>query len=122
MVAGTFFALAAYVGYEAGTDLWFRHRPEFSFPGLVLALLSLVIMPVLGVAKRRLAQALNSRVLAAGALETLLCSYLSATLLAGLVLNGWLGWWWPDPIAALGIAAFMLRESIEALRGETSEA
>jgi len=96
LVAGTFFALAAYVGYEAATDLWFRHRPAFSPLGLVLAVLSLVIMPVLGVAKRRLARALNSRALAADGLETLLCSYLSATLLAGLALNGWLGWWWAD--------------------------
>ena len=94
LVAGTFFALAAYVGYEAATDLWFRHRPAFSLPGLGLAVLSLVIMPVLGVAKRRLARALNSRALAADSLETLLCSYLSATLLAGLALNGWFGWWW----------------------------
>jgi divalent metal cation (Fe/Co/Zn/Cd) transporter len=122
VVAGTFFALAAYVGYEAGTDLWLRHRPEFSLPGLVLALLSLVVMPVLGVAKRRLARALNSRALAADSLETLLCSYLSATLLAGLALNGWFGWWWADPVAGLAIAAFMLREAIETLRGEACEA
>jgi divalent metal cation (Fe/Co/Zn/Cd) transporter len=122
VVAGTFFALAAYVGYEAATDLWFRHRPAFSLLGLVLAVLSLVVMPVLGVAKRRLARALNSRALAADSLETLLCSYLSATLLAGLALNGWLGWWWTDPVAGLAIAAFMVREAIETLRGEPCEA
>jgi divalent metal cation (Fe/Co/Zn/Cd) transporter len=122
VVAGTFFALAAYVGYEAATDLWLRHRPAFSLPGLVLAVLSLVIMPVLGVAKRRLARALNSRALAADGLETLLCSYLSATLLAGLALNGWFGWWWADPVAGLAIAAFMVREAIKILREETCEA
>jgi divalent metal cation (Fe/Co/Zn/Cd) transporter len=122
VVAGTFFALAAYVGYEAATDLWFRHRPAFSLLGLVLAFLSLVIMPVLGVAKRRLARALNSRALAADALETLLCSYLSATLLAGLALNGWLGWWWADAVAGLAIATFMVREAIKILRGEACEA
>jgi divalent metal cation (Fe/Co/Zn/Cd) transporter len=67
VVAGTFFALAAYVGYEAAIGLWFRHRPEFNLLGLVLAVLSLVVMPVLGVAKRRLAQALNSQAPAAEA-------------------------------------------------------
>jgi divalent metal cation (Fe/Co/Zn/Cd) transporter len=122
VIAGTFFALAAYVSYEAGTDLWFRQRPEFSLPGLVLAVVSLVVMPVLGVAKRRLARTLNSRALAADGLETLLCSYLSATLLAGLALNGWFGWWWADPVAGLAIAAFMVREAIKALRGEACAA
>ena len=60
--------------------------------------------------------------LAVGGLETLLCSYLSATLLAGLALNGWLGWWWADPVARLAIATFMVREAIETLRGEACEA
>ena len=83
VVGFTFFALAAYVGYEAVTDLWFRRPAEFSLPGLILAALSLAIMPVLAVAKRRLARVLHSRALAADSLETLLCSYLSATLLAG---------------------------------------
>ena len=119
VVGFTFFALAGYVGYEAATDLWFRRAPEFSLPGLILAALSLAIMPVLAVAKRRVARALNSRALAADSMETLLCSYLSATLLAGLMLNGLFGWWWADPVAALGMAAFMVREGIEAWRGES---
>jgi len=118
MVGLTFFALAAYVGYEAGNDLWLGRAPEFSLPGLVLAAVSLVIMPVLGVAKRRTARALRSRALAADALQTLLCAYLSATLLLGLALNGLLGWWWADPAAALAIAAFMIREGFEAFSGE----
>lgn len=118
LVGATFLALAAYVGVEAGRDLWLRHAPEFSLPGLILAILSLIVMPVLGVAKRRLARRLQSRALAADGLETLLCAYLSATLLIGLALNGALGWWWADPVAGLVIAGFMVREGIEILRGE----
>ena len=115
VVGVTFFALAAYVGYEAGADLWFRRAPQFSLPGTILAALSLVVMPVLALAKRRVARQLKSRALAADSLESLLCSYLSATLLLGLALNGWLGWWWADPIAALAMAGFMLHEGFEAL-------
>jgi divalent metal cation (Fe/Co/Zn/Cd) transporter len=118
LVGGTFFALAAYVGYEAVGDLWLRRAPEFSAVGAILAVLSLIVMPVLGIAKRRLARTLGSRALAADGMETLLCSYLSATLLAGLGLNGLLGWWWADPLAGLAIAAFMVREGIETWRGE----
>jgi divalent metal cation (Fe/Co/Zn/Cd) transporter len=113
LVGITFFALAAYVGYEASADLWHRRAPEFSLAGVVLATVSLVVMPILGLAKRRIARALRSPSLAADSLETLLCSYLSGTLLVGLGLNGLLGWWWADPIAALGMAAFMIREGIE---------
>lgn len=121
VVGATFFALAAYVSYEAVSDLWFHHPPKFSLPGTILAVVSLVVMPVLGVAKRRVAVALHSRALAADGMETLLCSYLSATLLLGLVLNGWLGWWWADPVAALAMTLFMIREGIEAFSGEKSE-
>ena len=118
VVGETFFALAAYVGYEAARDLWHRRAPEFSLPGFILAALSLVVMPVLGTAKRRLARALQSRALAADGMETLLCSYLSATLLLGLGLNGWKDWWWADPVAGLAITGFMIREGLEALGGE----
>lgn len=111
----TFLALAAYIGYEAATDLWFRRAPHFSLAGTILACVSLAVMPILGVAKRRIARLLNSRALAADGLETLLCAYLSATLLAGLILNGTLGWWWADPVAALVMSAFIVREGLEAL-------
>lgn len=117
VVGLTFFALAAYVGYEAGADLWLRRTPQFSPPGIILAVLSLVVMPALGVAKRRVARQLKSRALAADGLQTLLCSYLSAALLIGLALNGGLGWWWADAVAALAMAGFMIREGLEAFFG-----
>jgi divalent metal cation (Fe/Co/Zn/Cd) transporter len=116
----TFFALAIYVGYEAVADLWMRHEARFSLPGMVLAVAALVVMPVLGVAKRRVARRLGSRALAADGMESMLCAYLSAALIAGLALNGWLGWWWADPIAALLITGFMVREGIEAFSPEGS--
>jgi divalent metal cation (Fe/Co/Zn/Cd) transporter len=118
IVGLTFFALAAYVGYESVSDLWFRRQPGESLVGMVLAGVSLVVMPLLGRAKRRLAVKLGSRALAADGMETLLCAYLSFTLLLGLGLNAWLGWWWADPVAALVMVGFMLREGREAWRGE----
>ena len=118
LVGLTFFALAAYVGYEAVCDLWFRRAPDFSLAGLILAAVSLVVMPVLGVAKRRLAGELKSRALAADSQETLFCSYLSATLLLGIALNGLFGWWWADPVAALVIAVLMVREGREAFEAK----
>jgi divalent metal cation (Fe/Co/Zn/Cd) transporter len=116
----TFFALAIYVGYEAVADLWMRHEARFSLPGMILAVAALVVMPVLGVAKRRVARRLGSRALAADGMESMLCAYLSAALIAGLALNGWLGWWWADPIAALLITGFMVREGIEVFSPEES--
>ncbi len=115
IVGITFFALSAYTGFEAARDLWFHHVPESSLPGMILAAASLVIMPVLGMAKRRLARSLGSRALLADSAETFFCSYFSATLLAGLALNAWMGWWWADPVAALIIAVLMIREGFEAL-------
>jgi divalent metal cation (Fe/Co/Zn/Cd) transporter len=114
----TFFALAIYVGYEAVTDLWMRHEARFSSLGMVLAFAALIVMPTLGLVKRRVARRLGSRALAADGMESILCAYLSATLIVGMALNGWLGWWWADPLAALLITGFMVREGIEALSPE----
>ena len=114
VVGLTFFALAAYVACEAGADLWRRRPPKFSLPGIILAALSLIVMPVLGTAKRRLARRLRSRALSADSMETFLCSFLSAALLVGLGLNGLFRWWWGDPIAALAMAAFMAHEGVKA--------
>ena len=86
--------------------------------GILLAGVSLVVMPALAWAKRRTATALGSPTLRADAAETLLCSWLSAALLAGLVLNATLGWWWADPVAALAIAGLAAKEGLEAWRGE----
>ena len=119
VVAITFFGLAGYVGFEAASDLWLRRVPQFSLPGLILAVVSLLVMPFLGIAKRRLAVQLKSRALAADAMETLLCAYLSGTLLLGLGANGLFGWWWADPVAGLAIAGFMVREGLETWRGES---
>jgi divalent metal cation (Fe/Co/Zn/Cd) transporter len=118
LIGVSFFLLAGFVGYEAITDLRLRRAPQFSRPGLILAALSLVAMLALGSAKRQTARELSSPALAADGLETLTCSYLSATLLISLALNGWRGWWWADPVAALGMAVFMIREGLEAFKSE----
>ncbi len=121
LVGATFLALAAYVGYEAGADLWLHRAPRPSLPGVILAGASLLVMPALGFAKRATAAQLQSRALAADALETFLCSYLSGTLLAGLILNKWLGWWWTDPVAALAMTVYILREGVEAIKESKDE-
>ncbi|MBI4462062.1 MAG: cation transporter [Acidobacteria bacterium] len=118
LVGLTFLALAVYVTYESVSNLRGRERPEESWVGIILALVSLVVMPILGHAKRRVARVLGSRALAADGMETYLCSYLSFTLLLGLGLNAWQGWWWADPVAALAMVPFMVREGVAALRGE----
>ena len=116
IVGLSFFALAAYVSYESLADLWFRRQPRESLLGIILAAVSLGVMPLLGRAKRRVANQLGSRALAADAMETYLCSYLSLVLLLGLGLNAWLGWWWADPLGGLAMVPLMVREGLEALR------
>jgi divalent metal cation (Fe/Co/Zn/Cd) transporter len=117
LIAISFFVLAAYVVLEAGRDLAVGSEAGESRVGLVLAAVSLVVMPFLAFAKRRTGRAMNSRTLIADATETLLCSYLSAILLVGLLLNATVGWWWADPLAAIGIAYLAFREGVEAWRG-----
>lgn len=118
IVGLTFFALAAYVGYEAAVGLWMRKQPQESLVGIILAAVSLIVMPLPARAKRRVARELGSRALAADATETAMCAMLSVALLLGLGLNSLLGWWWADPIAALAMAVFMVREGVEAWRPE----
>lgn len=113
LVAGAFAALAAYVGVQAVLDLVGQNRPEESAVGIVLALVSLVVMPVLAARKRSAARALDSRAMHADSSQTSLCTYISAVLLFGLGANALLGWWWADPVAALGIAALAAREAHE---------
>ena len=99
-------------------DLVVEAEPDVSVVGIVLACASLVVMPALAVAKRRTGRDLGSATLIADSTETFLCSWLSAILLLGLVLNATLGWAWADPIAGLGIAFLAAREGVEAWRGD----
>lgn len=117
-VGGTLFALCAYVLYESVSTLLLREAPAASPIGIVLAALSLAIMPWLALAKRRTGQALGSRAVIADSTETLICSYLSFALLLGLVLNAAFGWWWADPVAALVMIPLIFQEAREAWRGE----
>jgi divalent metal cation (Fe/Co/Zn/Cd) transporter len=118
LIAISFFVLAAYVAIEATRDLIVGAEPAESVPGIILAGASLLVMPTLAIAKRRTGRQLGSMTLLADATETLLCSYLSAILLVGLVLNATVGWWWADPLAGLGIAYLAVREGLEAWRVE----
>ena len=118
LIAVSFFALAAYVAVQAGVDLATTSEPDTSVVGIVLAALSLVVMPLLATAKRRTGRLLGSATVAADSQQTWLCTYLSAVLLAGLVLNAAFGWWWADPAAGLVIAALAIREGREAWAGD----
>ena len=113
----TFFVLAGYIGYEAVTSLLRREAPEPSWIGIALAVASLIVMPILGLSKRRIALQMGSRALEADAIETLLCAYLSFTLLLGLGLNAFLGWWWADPLAALAMLGYIVKEGWETVQG-----
>ena len=113
-----FLVLAAYVAYEAGEALWMRRLPERTAPGIALAAVSMVVMPLLSRAKRRVAGRIASAALHADSRQTDFCAYLSAILLAGLLLNALLGWWWADPAAALVMAPVIAREGWGALRGK----
>ncbi len=119
-IVGTcFVVLAIYVSYDSIKSLLRREVPEESVVGIVLAAVSLVVMPLLVRAKRKVARGINSGALMADSKQTELCTYLSAILLAGLLLNALLGWWWADPVAALIMVPIIVKEGIEALRGET---
>lgn len=118
-IAVTFFVLAGYIVFEAGRDLFFTDgQADESTVGIILAALSLAVMPTLAFAKHRTAAELGSPTLRADAQETLLCAWLSAALLAGLALNAALGWWWADSLAALAIAALAVKEGREAWEGD----
>lgn len=117
-IAVCFFALATYVAVDAVRSLFGAGGPDPSGVGIVLAVTSLVVMPALVWAKRRVGRELGSATVVADSTQTLLCTYLSAVLLVGLLLNATLGWAWADPVAALVIAAVAVREGREAWRGE----
>lgn len=117
LIAVSFFGLAAFVGFDAISTLVSGSAAQHSLPGIILAALSVVIMPFLSYAERRTGRDLGSASAVADSKQTLLCTYLSAVLLIGLVLNSWLGWAWADPIAALVIAAVAIREGWNAWHG-----
>ena len=118
-MALSFFALAAWVSVESVRALLGDHDPDASFVGIGLAVASLLVMPVLSRAQRRTGRALGSNAVVADSTQTLLCTYLSAVLLVGLLLNATLGWSWADPVAGLVIAAVAAREGVQAWRGES---
>ena len=119
LVGASFIALAIYVAYDAISALARHETPEKSWFGVAVAIASLIAMPLLARAKRRVAARLNSGALHADSRQTDICAYLSAILLGGLLLNALLHWWWADPVAALVMVPIVGREGVEALRGKT---
>ncbi|MCY7365936.1 MAG: cation transporter [Frankiaceae bacterium] len=119
LVATSFFALAAFVTVDALRSLTGAAEPQHSTPGIVLAAVSLAVMPGLSWFERRTGRELGSASVVADSSQTMICAALSGVLLVGLVLNSTLGWTWADPLAALVIAAVAVREGISALRGDT---
>jgi divalent metal cation (Fe/Co/Zn/Cd) transporter len=118
MIAVSFFLLSAYVAIEAIRSLGAGDRPAVSWVGIGLAVLTLATMPRLAKAKARVAEGLGSSATKSESRQTMLCACLSAGLLLGLGLNALLGWWWADPITAIGIAAVAIREGRNAWRGD----
>jgi divalent metal cation (Fe/Co/Zn/Cd) transporter len=114
-VGVSFFLIATYVTYESLATLVSREAPDHSLPGIVLAALSLIVMPLLGWRKLVTARALESRALRGDAMETFVCAYLSFALLVGLLLNRMFDWWWADPLAALAMLPLIIHEGKEAL-------
>jgi divalent metal cation (Fe/Co/Zn/Cd) transporter len=112
-VGVTFLALALYVLGQAAWILWQHEPPRESLLGIVLAITSLTVMPLVALGKLRAAKAIGSNALRAEAQETIACSYLSFTLLLGLVANAVAGWWWADPVAALCMVLWLVKEGME---------
>jgi divalent metal cation (Fe/Co/Zn/Cd) transporter len=118
-IAVSFGALALYVGFDATRHLLTGAHPDVSVPGVVLAALSLVVMPFLARAKRRLAPVLGSAAAVADAKQTNLCALLSAIVLVGLGANAIAGWWWADPVAGIGIAVVAATEAVRTWRADS---
>lgn len=118
MVGVCFLLLAVYIAGNSARALWTRAQPERSLPGILIAVAAVIAMPLLGRAKRRVAAQLQSGALQSDSRQADFCAYLSAILLAGLLLHAWLGWWWADPVAALVMAPIIALEGVQGLRGE----
>ena len=121
LVAGSLVLLAAYIAWDSITSLLANERPEPSVVGILLAIASLSVMWWLARQKRRVGTALGSRAMTADAFQTDACFWLSLFLLVGIGANALLGWWWADPLAALGMTFFIVREALEAWRGEDGD-
>jgi divalent metal cation (Fe/Co/Zn/Cd) transporter len=119
IVGGCFIALAAYTLYESGSTLIGHAFPERSIPGIIVAAVSVIVMPILARAKRRVAAGIESGAMQADSRQTDFCTYLSAILLGGLLLNALLGWWWADPVAGLVMVPIIAKEGVDGLRGKT---
>ena len=113
-----FLLLAAYILFDSLKSLIVREPPRASYLGIGVTIAAVIVMPLLGRAKRKVASAINSRAMQADSRQTDLCAYLSAITLAGLALNALFGWWWADPAAALVMTPIIVREGVEALRSE----
>lgn len=121
VVGISFLLLAAYIAYESAADLWSKKAPEHSIAGIVLACISLVVMPLLSRAKRKVGTALGSAAMHADAKQTEFCTYLSGILLVGLLLNALFGLWWADPAAGLIMVPIIAKEGIEGLQGKACD-
>jgi divalent metal cation (Fe/Co/Zn/Cd) transporter len=117
----SFFLLAAYIIADAAYTLIAANKPESSVAGIAVSAAALVVMPLLGLLKRRTGSALGSQMLVADAAESLFCAYLSATVLVGLVLNVAFGSWWADPVAALAVVPLVIKEGLEALESDDND-
>ena len=120
-VAVCFLALAVYVAVDSAKTLWFRERPDRTIAGIVILSMSVIVMPLLARAKLKVASAMESGALRAEARQTSLCAYLSVIALAGVLLNATVGWWWADPVAALGMVPIIVAEGIDGLRAKPRE-
>src|ERR1700730_7825900 len=118
IVGACFLCLAAYIAYESATDLWSKRAPGHSVPGILLACVSLLVMALLSREKRRVGDSLGSAAMHADAKQTEFSTYLSAILLAGLLLNAIFGLWWADPVAGLIMVPIITKEGIEGLQGK----
>jgi divalent metal cation (Fe/Co/Zn/Cd) transporter len=118
LVGISLFGLAAFIVVKAASTLWQQDRPDVSLVGMALTAISIGVMWWLARAKRITARALGSRALEADSFQTTACWWLSIVVLAGVGLNALFGWWWADPVAAIGMTYFIVREGLEAWKGE----
>jgi divalent metal cation (Fe/Co/Zn/Cd) transporter len=116
VIGACFLGLATYVAFDSGRALWLKERPDRTIVGVVVLALSVLVMPLLALAKREVADKMKSGALRAEAKQTSLCAYLSVIALTGVALNAAFGWWWADPVAALAMVPIIVSEGIAGLR------